>query len=250
MKHFIVAEAGCNHGGDLEVAGEMIRQASFAGADAVKFQYYSTKEIMEYEEAHPPSKYTPQIYEVIKKAELKLKDLELLAKYCEMENLEFMCTPFINPKRVKDLDYLVERWKIRERDSGNAELIEAALSTAKDVYVSVSRLEKGQPWNLNAQIISCKLLFTIPKYPATVQEFMEQFMSKIEGSFRIFDGYSNHVPGAVAAIIMAAQASVDRKEEWYTEIHVTLDHSRKDVDDAVSMDFRELGRLTTALGGF
>ena len=232
MKTEIIADIGCNHGGDLKTAYEMVEKAVEFGANYAKFQYFSVLEIMDFERYHPPTLYTSAMLKEITRARFTILDLEYLKKDCDDLGIEFLCTPFINPAKVAELDPLVRRWKIRARDSENLELINAALDTGKEVFIST--WEYTCDFNLlyNPGIT---WMFTVPKYPASPEDFNTSLI-------RGFKGYSNHVPGIAASIASAVIARDFNLERWVIEVHVKLDDT-KPVDDAVSLTFRELKEL-------
>jgi len=232
----VVAEIGCNHNGSLEIAAEMIHGAALAGVQAVKFQYYSAREIEEYEKKHPPSLYTPEIFKWIRKTELSLEELGHLRDICRSVGVEFLCTPFISPERVDDLNPLVERWKIRERDArrleGN-ELFEAALATGKEVMASRTRLPVEHRWLFHPKI---RWLYTIPHYPAT---FAELDLGKMAS----FQGYSNHVPSITAPLASAVISKTRGWPKWTIEVHVKPKRPIRVVDEAVSLTMEDLAWL-------
>ena len=93
-KTYVIAEIGINHSGDLDVAKRLIDSASKTGCDAVKFQTYKT-------EFRAP-KGNQQIFEMLKKCELKLSDFEILKNHAKGYNLDFFSTPFDD----ESVDYL------------------------------------------------------------------------------------------------------------------------------------------------
>lgn len=217
----------------MNTAKQMILASKECGADAVKFQAYDSEEIRQYEREHPPSKYTEQIFEGIKKTQFSPYQLADLKTFCDSVGIEFMVTPFLYPRRIEELNGLVKRWKIRERDSTNNELIEAALRTTKDVLISVQSLPLDLDMIYDPQI---KWLYCIPKYPAVMDDLDLTMLS-------VASGYSNHVPKLAAPMMAVAYAVEARRPEWYLEVHVTLKHGMGVLDEAVSFDFSELKTL-------
>jgi len=222
----------------LWAAREMIREAGTLGVDAVKFQYYSTADIQAYEDTHPPSKYTQKTYNLIETTELSMEDLKELAAKCKRNNVEFMATPFINPEKVKDLDPLVRRWKIRERDSGNEKLLAAALATGKAVYVSRTTYDI----NLCAETMGqLQQVYCIPKYPASWADFGYNLEY-----LHVFNGYSNHIPETAAPLLVCAHALKSPEREFYLELHYKLKGTTP-IDDAVSFHFEQVKGLVEVL---
>ena len=241
LKVEVIADIGCNHMGDLDLAKRMIEKAAEAGCSAVKFQYYSTKEIIAYERENPPSLYTEEIFERISETELNLTQLRELKGYCDKIGIEFMCTPFINPERIDELDPLVKRWKIRERDAREIEdnpLIERCLRTGKEVLVSTTKLPVNVHYLYHPKI---RFLYCIPKYPASMHDLD---LSRVSN----YDGFSCHIPSIIAPLATVVSAYAKGKERWIIEVHVTLSHDLDVIDKAVSFDFDELKTLIRYIG--
>lgn len=236
IKTFIIAEAGCNHQGNMLLAKKMIKKAKECNADAIKFQYFSTEEIIEYEKQNPPSLYTKGTFAKIKATEFTIDQLYELKDYCDSVTIEFLCTPFINPERIGHLNSIVKRWKIRERDGRDPtenQLIETALNTHKEVFVSTTRLPLQANLLYHPKIL---WLFTIPKYPASMSELDLARVSN-------YQGYSNHIPTILAPLATAISAKIKGKNRWIIEVHVTLGHNLDVIDKDVSFDFQELELL-------
>lgn len=231
----IIAEIGCNHFGKMKVAKQMIEKAAEVGAQYAKFQYYSTDEIIAHERFNPKSLYTQDMFHQIKKTEFTLEQLTELKEHCDEQQIEFLCTPFIKPARVYELNPLVKRWKIRERDGRDIQsspLIAAALDTRKEIFISATSRPCDEQYLFHPRI---KWLFTIPKYPATLEQLN---LSRSA----LYDGYSNHIPSPIAPLITVILAKAKNKSRFILEIHVKKTKTRP-IDDAVSFTFSELRTL-------
>jgi len=232
----LIADIGCNHQGNIFLAKKMIKKAAAVGCDYAKFQYYSTDEIIEYERRNPPSLYTKGTLTKIRATEFTIDQLYELKSCCDRVKIEFLCTPFINPKRIDHLNTIVKRWKIRERNGRNPtnnQLIETALNTHKEVFVSTTRLPIQANLLYHPKIL---WLFTIPKYPAPLSELDLARVSN-------YQGYSNHIPTILAPLATAISAKIRDKNRWIIEVHVTLGHNLDVIDKDVSFDFQELELL-------
>lgn len=246
MRYFICADVGCNFWLDdkhptnnINHLKALITQAALIGINAVKFQYFSVNEIKDYEKKQPRSSYTPEIYTLIEKAELSLDQMKKIKGWCDNAHIEFMATPFLDPERVKDLDPLVSRHKIRERDSNNLDLVREALNTKKPVYVSQTKHYIDRFFDPNYRQVFC-----IPQYPAS----WESFGTLVRGirSLEYFKGYSNHIPEIGAPLLACAMAGLGRPREFYLEVHYKL-LGTSPVDDAVSFEAPELRILVKVL---
>ena len=248
MKFLLVLDIGCNwflnnaytKQENLDYAVEMIREASSLASIlniSTKLQYYDTDEIIAMERKRKRSLYTSRAFELIRKAQLDLDDLRWLKDACDTMGVQFSCTPFINPDKVKELDPLVEWFKIRESDSDNKELVEKALRMAKPVYVS----RKQHDYELFFNYDELKQVLCIPQYPAPWDQLWEKSKEMI-----FWDGYSNHVPDPAAPLLMAAYALAGEHRTFYLEVHYKL-KGTSPVDDAVSFTFDQVKPMMDTL---
>lgn len=225
MKITVIAEIASQHGGDLKLAKRYAVGARWAGADVCKFQYYDADEIM--------PKDDPR-FEKVKAAQLSLEQLRTLKAHCENIGIGFLCTPFKTVKRVEELATLgLHRVKIREADSSNLDIVRRAIDLFDRVFISTTKLPLDMFLIYHPHI---KWLYTVPKYPAKPEEVDLS-------AFKVFDGFSCHVPDIAVPLAAAAVALVSEREEFWLETHVTLNYSIDNLDKAVSIDFRELKEL-------
>ena len=221
-----IAELSGNHCGNVKLAKLMIEKAKKAGADFVKLQYYKTH--MLFRKEHP-------LYKKVKQAQLSIRKIEELKSYAEEEvKIPLVCTPFISPKLVDDLEKIgLNYYKIREADSQNKDLIDRVLKTGKIVFISTRTFPVDAYYLYHPKI---KWLFCLPFYPPK----LEQFQINRVG---VFDGFSNHFPNIVVPLSAAIMAVSKGKKEYYIEVHVVLTHAMDVVDSAVSLDFGEFETL-------
>jgi sialic acid synthase SpsE len=136
---YVIAEAGVNHGGDIEVAKRLIDEAKEGGADAIKFQTYRAGTIAS---RHSPAYWdlskepTQSQYELFKKYDKFWKnEFEVLAQYCETVDIEFMSTPF-DIESAKFLNDLMAVYKISSSDITNKPFIEYMCAFGKPIILS------------------------------------------------------------------------------------------------------------------
>ena len=98
-KVFIIAEAGVNHNGSLDLVKKMIDIAAYAGADAVKFQTFKAEKIVT--KKAPKAKYQNEAlknnesqYDMLKKLELDSETHQIISKYCDRKKITFLSSPF------------------------------------------------------------------------------------------------------------------------------------------------------------
>ncbi|MCG2827344.1 MAG: N-acetylneuraminate synthase family protein, partial [Thermoplasmatales archaeon] len=137
---FIIAEAGVNHNGKIELAKKLVDAAKNADADAVKFQTFKTEKIMT-EEA-PKAEYQKETtgegtqYDLIKKLELSEKDFKELDEYAKQKGIIFLSTPF-DEESADLLEKLnVPAFKIGSGDLTNLQLLEYIAKKNKTMIVS------------------------------------------------------------------------------------------------------------------
>ena len=107
MKTYIIAEAGVNHNGKLDLALELIDRAKESGADCVKFQTFKAGQIVTKEA--PKAAYQLNVtdkaesqYEMLKKLELRFGDYNVLVERCKAKEIDFLSTPY----NKEDVDFL------------------------------------------------------------------------------------------------------------------------------------------------
>jgi len=140
----IIAEAGVNHNGDLEMAKELVRVAAEAGADYVKFQTFSADKLVTktakqaaYQKKNLQSGENDSQYGMLKKLELSRKDHEVLVKTCEYYGINFLSTAFDNENLVYlardlNLDYI----KIPSGELTNYPYLRLAAQLNKPIILS------------------------------------------------------------------------------------------------------------------
>ena len=121
---YIIAEAGVNHNGDMEIAHKLIDKATACGADAVKFQAFITEEIVT--AAAPKAGYQYETvggedtqFNMLKELELSAEQQESLASHCQQRDITYVCTPY-DLQSAAMLDQIgVAAYKIASTDTTN-----------------------------------------------------------------------------------------------------------------------------------
>ena len=140
---YVIAEAGVNHNGSVEVALTMVDAARQAGADAVKFQAFKATRLAG--RSAPQAAYqkdsaaVPSQVEMLERLELKAGDFARIRRHCDSAGIEFLATPF----GLEDLRVLVDLGiraiKIASPDIINRPLLEAAVQTGLPILLSTGR---------------------------------------------------------------------------------------------------------------
>jgi N,N'-diacetyllegionaminate synthase len=240
---FVIAEAGVNHGGDMSVAKKLIDIASNAGADAVKFQYFKTENIiLSNVEKAPYQMKTTSVqesqFEMLKKLEVSIDQNKELKSYCESKNIIFLTTPF-DEESLDNLDVLdLPAYKIASTDLTNLPYLEKVAKKRKPIFLSTGMsylsevklaLESIYPNNRDVVLLQCTA-----NYPIKDNEANLNIINTFKENFDILVGYSDHTVGvgaAAFAIPMGAKV---------VEKHFTLDKTLKGPDHRASLSPEEL----------
>lgn len=276
-KVFIIAEAGVNHNGSMEIAKELIDVAASAGADAVKFQTFKADKMVsiyapkaEYQKKTTDSDESQ--LDMIRKLELNIEQHKELASYCNKKGIEFMSTPF----DLESVDILVselnvKRLKISSADITNAPLLFKAAQTGKDIILSTGMSTLGEIEQalgviafglLGSHDNPCidkftkayyseegrrklkekvTLLHCTTEYPAPLEEVNLRVIDTMKSAFELTVGYSDHTEGIVVPI-----AAVARGAE-VIEKHFTLDKKMPGPDHKASLEPEELKEMITSI---
>lgn len=247
---FIIAEAGVNHNGKLDLAKKMVDKAKWAGADAVKFQTYKTEALVtetapkaEYQQKTVPDKSQ---YEMLKQLELSETEFRSLFDYCEANKIIFLSTPFDfqSAEFLNELD--VPAFKIGSGDLNNIPLISAVASHGKPVILSagMSTLKEVREsveavYSVgNKQLI---LLHCTSNYPTRYEDVNLRAIGTLRREFDTPIGYSDHTFGievSVAAVAIGA---------CVIEKHFTLDRNLPGPDHKSSLEPDKFGQMVKAI---
>lgn len=244
---FIIAEAGVNHNGKLELAKKMVDKAKEAGADAVKFQTFISEDLVtrdipmeEYQKRNTGKKETQ--LEMLKKLELSRKDFIELKKYCEKKGIIFLSTPF-DEGSADFLEKLgVRAFKISSGDITDLPflrhiakkklpmIVSTGASYLKEVKEAVLAIKKEG----NNKII---LLHCTVNYPCPPEEVNLKSMVTLGKEFNCLIGYSDHTFGIMAPIVSVALGAK------VLEKHFTLSRELPGPDQKASLEPEELKEM-------
>ena len=240
---FIIAEAGVNYNNNLDLAYKMIDVASHAGADAIKFQTWITKEMQLRNSVKPTyqKKFKRKsYYEIIKKLEPSFNDQLKLFKRCKKRGIIFLSTPY-DGKSVDFLDKLgVSAFKISSSDLTNHFLLRhvakkrkpiilsTGLSNFNQVKKSVEFLEKLKMKN------KLVLLQATSNYPTPHEDVNLRVISEYSKKFNVLVGFSDHTKDFVASIGATSLGAC------VLEKHFTLSRNLSGPDQLSSLEPKEL----------
>jgi N,N'-diacetyllegionaminate synthase len=250
-KIFIIAEAGVNHNGSVELAKRLVDEAVQAGADCVKFQTFSAERLASlnaekasYQKENVKGAATQ--YEMLRSLELSLDDHRTLFSRCAERGIVFMSSPFDEESADLLEELGVGAFKIPSGEITNLEfvrhvalkkrpiILSTGMSTLAEVAEAVDTIretENDQLW----------LLHCVTEYPAPVSEINLRAMVTLEHAFGFPTGYSDHTPGSEIAIAAAALGA------QIIEKHFTLDRAMPGPDHKASLDPGELAIMIRAI---
>ena len=253
MSVLIIAEAGVNHNGDMQLARQLIDVAADAGADMVKFQTFNANRLATKQapKANYQNKTTDQSesqHAMLKKLELTLDMHKELIAYCKERNIEFFSTGF----DTQSLDLLVslgiEQFKIPSGEitnlpylrhigvMGRPLILSTGMATLGEIEDAIDVLEKAGTDRSNITVLHCNT-----EYPTPMQDVNLRAMCSIRDAFGVQVGYSDHTAGIevpIAAVALGATV---------IEKHLTLDKSMPGPDHKASLEPDELKAMVSAI---
>lgn len=247
----IIAEAGVNNNGSLELAYRMVDAAKNAGADIVKFQTARPENLTSrYAEKADYQKATTGAnesqLEMVRKLMMPYEDFVSLKHYCEKVGIEFLSTAF----DVESVGFLhalgCHRWKVpsgeitnypylvRVASLGEQVILSTGMSSMEEVQTAVTLLKE----NGAGEII---LLHCTTEYPAPFEEVNLRAMLTIEEKTGCSVGYSDHTLGIEIPVAAAAMGAT------VIEKHFTLDRNMEGPDHKASLEPDELKAMVSAI---
>jgi len=247
---FIIAEAGVNHNGKLDLALKLVDAAKNAGADAVKFQTFKAEQVVI--ESTPMAEYQKKNLGVsesqlsmIKKLELDDESHKTVSAYCKKLGIIFMSTPHGGFESVDFLEKLgVPAFKIGSADLTNHPLLERVARLKKPVIIStgmatmteIKEAVRSVRKQRNNKII---VLHCTTNYPCLESEVNLRAMQTIERELNVLVGYSDHTLGIQVPIMAASLGAC------LIEKHFTLDKTMHGSDHVASLEPKELTEMVT-----
>lgn len=242
---FIIAEAGINHNGDIDLAKRMILVAKEAGADAVKFQTFKTEEFIQdkaemYTYMSQGEEVTESQYEMFKRTEFTDDEWWEIKEYCNEKDVIFLSTV----SGVDGINFLVdlgvEAIKVGSDDFVNIPLlskyekyglpmiVSSGMATEEEIEASldVLNVKSGHP---------VSLMLCTSEYPTPAEDVNIRKLRTMDEKFPdVVLGLSDHTQGCAAAIMAVAYGART------FEKHFTLDHNLPGPDHWFSADPNEL----------
>jgi len=253
-KTLIIAEAGVNHNGNIEMAKQLIEAAADAGVDYVKFQTFKTEKLVsvdakqaEYQQKNIGKKGDSQ-FEMLKKLELSIDDHHQLIAHCKLHSIKFLSTAF----DLDSIDLLhnlgIDLFKIPSGEVTNLPYLKKIGAFNKKVILStgmcvMQEIEEAVNALVNAgtERANISVLHCTTDYPTAMVDVNLNAMLSIKEYLQLPIGYSDHTLGIevpIAAVAMGATI---------IEKHFTLDKTLPGPDHKASLEPEELKAMVIAI---
>ena len=250
---FIIAEAGVNHNGNVEIAKKLVDAARNAGSDAVKFQTFKAEKTVsifaakaEYQKGTTEESETQ--LEMVKKLELDMNEHREIMSYCNQKGIMFFSTPF-DLESVDMLNVLgLGVFKIASGEITNLKLLEKIGSLNREIILSTGMAdlteikdaltvlnEAGTPRE-KITILHCNT-----EYPTSMEDVNLLAMQTVNKAFNTKVGYSDHTTGVEVSIAAVALGAT------VIEKHITIDKNMNGPDHKSSLNPREFKEMVMAI---
>lgn len=253
-KVLIIAEAGVNHNGSIELAKKLIDAAALAGVDYVKFQSFKAENLVsknakkaEYQKKNMADGDDSQ-FTMLKKLELSPEQHTELIAYCNEKGIKFFSTAF----DLESIDFLASLklglWKIPSGEITNYPYLKQIALKKEPVILSTGMCDMTDINNAIQVLLKfgvtkeqITVLHCNTEYPTPMHDVNLNAMKAIADKFKINIGYSDHTKGIevpIAAVALGATV---------IEKHFTLDKTMEGPDHKASLEPQELIAMTTAI---
>lgn len=248
----LVAEIGINHNGSIDQAKRLIEAAASSGADVVKFQTYSSEQLV----AKSAEKVLYQIendgasrthFEMLKDLELSFSDTEKLKDFCDGIGIEFSSTPY-DPDSLRFLISLGLRFiKISSADVVDPRLHRIARESEVDIVIStgmasLGEIEKTLSLYSGDAINRVSLLHAVSDYPCAMEDMNLRNITTLANAFHVPVGLSDHGTDTIISSVLAVSLNA-----FMYERHFTLDKGLPGPDHIASSDPAEFSEIAEAM---
>lgn len=251
-KVYIIAEAGVNHNGSLDLALKLCDAAKNAGVDAIKFQTWKTENIVtksadlaNYQEKNIASSEVTQ-FEMLKKLELSYDSFVIIKEYCNRIGITFLSTPDDEESLSFLINLGINIIKIGSGEVSNVPFLRAIGATGIPIVLSTGMsnlgdIERAYSILIEAGAPNIILLHCTTNYPCPMDEVNLSAMLTLKEAFKCKVGYSDHTEGIEIPIAAAALGAE------IIEKHFTLDNSMNGPDHKASLNPFELSEMVRAI---
>lgn len=249
----IIAEAGVNHNGDLNLAKQLVDAAARAGADLVKFQTFSAQRLVTQDA--PKAQYQTETtdlsqsqFDMLRKLELTAQMHEVLLEHCKKQDIGFLSTGF----DIESVEYLarlgLSRFKVPSGEItnlpylrrigvlGKPVILSTGMATLGEIEAAIEILEQAGTPRSQITVLHCNT-----EYPTPMIDVNLKAMCSIRNAFSVEVGYSDHTSSIevpIAAVALGAMV---------IEKHLTLDRNLPGPDHKASLEPEEFAAMVRAI---
>jgi N-acetylneuraminate synthase len=250
---FLIAEAGVNHNGDVDLARRLVDAAARAGADAVKFQTFKAERLVTRDA--PKAAYqrrgtdaSETQLEMLRRLELTEAHHAAIQAHCVDRGILFLSTPFDEPCADQLRGLGVPAFKVSSGDVTNLPFLQTlarkglplilstGMSTLPEVNQAVAAIDGATAGRCPLVLLHC-----VSSYPADPATANLRAMETMRQAFGVPVGYSDHTPGLEVPLAAAALGAC------VVEKHFTLDRALPGPDHAASLEPEELEALVRGI---
>ncbi len=252
-KVFIIAEAGCNHNGDMMLAKKLVDIAKRAKADAIKFQSFKVSELVT--KNAPKAKYAisntklfKTQYEMQSKLQLSYKNQIKLLKYCKKKKIKFLSSSFdiqsteelnkmgldtikIPSGEITNLPNLLKIGSLKKKI-----ILSTGMSSMNDIKLAVCALNKK-----GTKLKDITLLHCTTDYPAKLKDINLLAIKQLRDKFKLKIGYSDHTNGIEVSLAAVALGAC------VIEKHITINRNMKGPDHHASLEESEFTEMVKSI---
>ena len=246
---FIIAEAGVNHNGSMQLAYEMVEQARIAGVNAIKFQTFKAESLVSkfaqmasYQKKNTNSEESQ--LSMLRKLELTYDNFRELKSHCDKAGILFISTPF----DFDSIDFLndleIPLWKVPSGEVTNLLFLEKIAQTRKEVILSTGMSTLDEIAAAVEVLSSCRkitLLHCSTIYPTPLESVNLAAMETMKDRFSMDIGYSDHTLGIEISLVAVGMGAK------IIEKHFTLDKNMEGPDHKASLNPEELKALVEGI---
>ena len=253
MSVLIIAEAGVNHNGDINLARKLVDVAADAGADFVKFQTFTADKLVtkSAEKADYQNQTTDEEesqHAMLHKLELSRETHEALIEHCKLRGIQFFSTGFDTGSIDLLMELGLDRFKIPSGEItnlpylrhvgqyGKSVILSTGMANEDEIEAALKILEQAGTSRKHITVLHCNT-----EYPTPMNDVNLRAMLTIRDTFGVQVGYSDHTLGievSIAAVALGAMV---------IEKHFTLDRNLLGPDHQASLEPEELKEMVVAI---
>ncbi|HUO56390.1 MAG TPA: N-acetylneuraminate synthase family protein [Candidatus Paceibacterota bacterium] len=237
---FVIAEAGINHNGDIDLAKKLIDMSKAAGADAVKFQTFKAEEevtakLQKVDYQKTSAADEEPYFEMIQKLEFSDAQWQELVDYCAEKEIVFLSTPSEEVSAQLLNDLAVPAFKIGSNDLVTIPFLEKIAAWKKPTILStgmatMDEIQEALDVFTRASNVDVVVLQCTSSYPTPPQELNLRVITTLRETFGCLVGFSDHSAATAAAPLAVLLGST------VVETHITLDKNLPGPDQKMALE--------------